>query len=154
MKDKYYYMLIEHFDAKDEVERLKILNDRINEILINNVDPQQTMEALLCSFEGKSNISLSLSVLAIAYTVCIGAVTIIATEIDKVFWGNVLVIVAVVLVVIAFLMLRREEKRAFVFRALTIRYEKMKNSFTDINSLENMSNNNKTYKYIVEVKKK
>lgn len=156
MNDKYYDILIKDLQIEDEVERLRIVNNRIDEIIRTTSNPQEVIEALICSFEGRNNTSTTISILAIAYAMSIGGISLLATEFTRTFFGIILIILTISIACLAFKYLDKDQKKAFVLTALKIRYEKMKSIPDSDNDRENQFEENEEYdqEYIVRVKKK
>lgn len=150
MKDKYYKILVEDLDTKDEIERLMVVNNRIDEIVLKEFNPQQALEALICMFRSKSINSTGYTIMSIAYAVGLAVVSLITDEIVKKVIGVVLGVIVIVIALLAFKASKGEEKNAFVLNALDIRYEKMKK---DNGYIEKMKQEDSAVYYVKVIKK-
>lgn len=134
MGNENYNLLMEDIGVKNELERLIIVNNRIDEIISKVPDKRYVLESLICTFEAKCNVGAYFSALAISYAVFIGAVAILPEGLIRIFAALLLLATCFVLAGLTIRIGRRNNHRSFVLCALRIRYEKMKgvsSSMTD-----------------------
>ena len=149
MKGTYYTVLTEKIETQDEMERLMVINSRIDKIVFSEENPRATLRALICLFEGNSDSTIGYSIMALAYSVLLGAITLLAiTNIDRAFFGIILLLITGILIRISVWAHKREVKHKVILSALRFRYEIMSDC------KECTYKNESVTEYIVQVEKK
>lgn len=148
MNSKNCDMLTKNLDAKDEMELLRIVDGRIDEILSKSSNPKRSLEALICLYEGRNNIATSYTIMSIAYGVLVGFLTMWATsEVEKIFVAVLLIVAIVVLVIGSLIIYDYDTKRAFVLSVVKFRYDSICNQVSYANS----DDDGNVKEYIVKV---
>lgn len=151
MKSPNYDKLMEKITVSNEVEQYNVINRRIDEILANSYDREESLRALICLFEAKCNQSVFYTLMSICFALLIGIFSIIPKDFTGsdggVLWILVGLFVVTVLVFIASQYANSEEERkTFVLNILRMRYDEIQHNET------NQEENSKTYVVTVKTK--
>lgn len=160
-----YKVLMKRINAKDEVEYFRVTNHRIDDILETRSNKQETLDALICQFEGYNNTSSAYTVMSIAYAVCMTEISVVvldANSIIKTIWTFILGLAGISLVFCAIFAKRYSVRSAFILSALRIKREKLlantinsdteeKNPQEDISPI-NSSEPDEEYEHVYTVK--
>lgn len=138
MKGKYYKELTKKIVTGDATERYRIINVRIDEIIKNDSNPKQALEALICTFEGRMNNAMSYSIMSVLYAVVLTIISLFEDSQLKTIMSWVLCFVGFVLYAIVIYVSRQENKEGFILSALRLRYEKeyARNDITKVQEKE------------------
>lgn len=165
MKDENYNYLMMNLKAHDEQEELMIINNRIDEIISKSSNPKFTLEALICMFESKNNLSTYYAIMAIIYSSLIMAISLVPNLFNMSFNSYlitifVMAIIGIVLLIFAGLEKKSAEVRVFILNVLKFRYEELNReipkldfSKDEIKKTEQLECSEYESIYIVKVKK-
>ncbi len=140
MKSTNYNILMEKADVNNEVELSLLINRRLDEILASAYNKKETMQALLCMFESKSNRSAFYSIMSISYAILLGIISLASTLVsgeNERDWIAVVIMTAIMALVAIIIMKagnmanQEEERIKFISYVIKSRSENLSDNETD-----------------------
>lgn len=148
--------LMEKATVNNEVELYKIINSRLDEILSNAYNKEETLRALLCAFESKTNRTVFFSIMSICFAVLLGGISLISSLLPvESFVGEIILIIGLLIVAILIMIAckvgdKEEEKARFILSVIKERHEDLKNG--KMNEMIQHNENEKVYYVTVNPK--
>lgn len=162
MKRTNYSILMKNLKANDEQELLRIINERIDKIILKESEPKKyVLQALICEFEKGNNDSLYICIISIVYAMLIMLFSLVGNVVStegKTFLIGVAIVCTTVLLVVARVVRRMSIDRTFILTALKFKYKEVEHQNDEYEEIETEKNQMDINKdegvYIVKVEKK
>lgn len=162
MKRTNYSILMKNLKANDEQELLRIINERIDKIILKESEPKKyVLQALICEFEKGNNDSLYICIITIAYAILTMLFPFVgdgASTGVKTFLIGVALVCIIALLVVARVARRMSIDRTFILTALKFKYKEVEHQNDEYGEIETEKNqmdiNKDEVVYIVKVEKK